>query len=83
MFQASEARFPGRLSQTLSALTRSVSQLSHVFHKFAAKYPLINFIEERGMITDKPVRNGYSPRQDCIKSADLGTAGGGRTGKIQ
>lgn len=62
MIKAPEARFPGKLSQILSVFVSSVSQLSHVFHKFAAKYSIVNFIEECGISMDEAVRNSCNPR---------------------
>lgn len=46
-----------RLSYILSGLVDSVSQLSHVYYKFATKYPTTNFIEDIGYGVDGPVCN--------------------------
>ena len=43
------------LSHVPSRLVDSVSQLSHVFHRFAAKYPTTNFIEGQGLGNNGPV----------------------------
>ncbi|KAH8743652.1 hypothetical protein BGZ57DRAFT_779192 [Hyaloscypha finlandica] len=51
MIKAPDAGFDGQLSQILSGLVNSVSQLSHVFHKFAGKYHITNFIETKGVST--------------------------------
>lgn len=45
MLRATNTSYRGRLSQILSGLVDSVSQLSHIFYRFAAKYPTTNFIE--------------------------------------
>lgn len=37
-------RYRGRLSQILADLVDSVSQLSHIFYRFASKYPITNFV---------------------------------------
>ncbi|KAJ3547132.1 hypothetical protein NM208_g1667 [Fusarium decemcellulare] len=43
MLNATKMGYPGRLSQILLSLVESVSHLSHVFCRFAAKYPTVNF----------------------------------------
>lgn len=41
----STCRYKGRLElEAVSALADSVSQLSHVFYRFASKYPITNFV---------------------------------------
>lgn len=55
MIKATKTSYHGRLSRVLSRLVDSVSQLSHVFYSFAAKYPTTNFIEGKGLSNDGPV----------------------------
>lgn len=55
MIKATKISCRGRLSYILSDLANSVSQLSHVYYKFAAKYPTTNFIEGKGFGIDGPV----------------------------
>jgi hypothetical protein len=55
MIKATKLSYRGRLSHILSGLVDSVSQLSHVFYRFAAKYPITNFIEGKGFGIDEPV----------------------------
>lgn len=56
MIKETKISCPARLSYILSGLVDSVSQLSHVYYKFATKYPTTNFIEEDiGSGIDGPV----------------------------
>lgn len=55
MIKATKISCRGRLSHILSDLVDSVFQLSHVYYKFAAKYPTTNFIEGKGLGIDEPV----------------------------
>lgn len=72
MFKAQKMSFSGGLSQILPSIVSSVSQLSHVFYEFVAKYPIVNFIEGRGIFTNEPVRNKYTNRRGGTENADLG-----------
>lgn len=44
MLKATKINYRGRLSLILSRLMDAVSQLSHSFYTFAAKYPITNFV---------------------------------------
>ncbi|KAK1505510.1 ankyrin-1 [Colletotrichum abscissum] len=53
MLKATNIGYTGRLSQLLSGLVDAVAQLSHVFRKFAVKYPTTDFIQVDGEYTPK------------------------------
>lgn len=55
MIKATKISYRRQLSSILSGLVDSVSQLSHVYYKFAAKYPTTNFMEGKGSGLDEPV----------------------------
>ena len=55
MIMATKTSHYGQLLHVLPRLVDSVSQLSHVFYSFAAKYPTTNFIEGKGLSNDGPV----------------------------
>ena len=49
MLRETKTVYQGLLSQILSGLVDSVSHLSHVFYRYAAKYPTTNFIESKNV----------------------------------
>ncbi|KAF4448950.1 putative ankyrin repeat protein [Fusarium austroafricanum] len=71
MIEAQDLRFIGRLSQVLSTLVHSVSQLSHVFHKFATKYQIANFVEELGTDTSTPIIGELGSLNNDFETVEL------------
>ena len=71
MSKAIEASHRVRLSQISPGLVDSVSQLSHVFHKFAARYSITCFIEGNGFDGDEPVCESFLIGSVILRDTDV------------
>ena len=71
LIKATKTSHGGWLLHTLPRLVDTVSRLSHVFHRFAARYPTINFIEGKGFGNSEPVYDNLYVTETCSKYVDL------------
>lgn len=71
MLNATNISYRGRLSEILSGLMGSASQLSHAFYKFAAKYKIRNIIGKDGSDESEPMKFN-STFEEVISRSETG-----------